>query len=66
MGARIQTGQILVNKMVPKDISTPINDASELRDDAFKNAPLTFKDKADGYVDQVRLRISTTPPEPFD
>jgi hypothetical protein len=43
--------------MVPKDISTPINDVSELRDDAFKNAPLTFKDKADGYVDQVRNSV---------
>mmetsp|Transcript_43794 Transcript_43794/g.105889 ORF Transcript_43794/g.105889 Transcript_43794/m.105889 type:complete len:1171 (+) Transcript_43794:84-3596(+) len=55
VGAKISMGQILVNKMVPKDISTPINDPSELRDDAFKNAPLTYKDKADGYVDQVLL-----------
>ena len=48
VGVKLSQGQIMVNKMVPKDISTPINDAWELKDDAFKNQPLTYKDKAQG------------------
>jgi len=55
VGCRVQQGQVLVHKMVPKDIATPINDPSELREDAFRAQPLSYKDKADAIVDQVLL-----------
>jgi len=55
VGCRVSNGQVLVNKVVPKDISSQLNNARDMPPDAYRAQPLVFKEKADAYIDQLIL-----------
>jgi hypothetical protein len=44
---------VLVNKVVPKDISSQLNNPRDMPADAYRPQPLIFKEKADAYIDQL-------------
>ncbi len=44
---------MLVNKVVPKDISSQLNNPRDMPADAYRPQPLIFKEKADAYIDQL-------------
>ena len=55
VGCKVSIGQVLVNKVVPKDISSQLNNARDLPPDAYRPQPLVFKERADAYIDQLIL-----------
>eukprot|EP00455_Lapot_gusevi_P048942 TRINITY_DN684_c0_g1_i17.p1 TRINITY_DN684_c0_g1~~TRINITY_DN684_c0_g1_i17.p1 ORF type:complete len:443 (-),score=119.87 TRINITY_DN684_c0_g1_i17:93-1421(-) len=55
VGDRIQPGNVLVNKQMPKNTNDSVNNPYTLPDDAYRNAPLSYKGPASAYVDQVLL-----------
>jgi DNA-directed RNA polymerase III subunit RPC2 len=55
VGARVDSGDILVNKQMPKNTNDMLSNPSTLPDSEYRAAPLGYKGPEHAYVDKVLL-----------